>query len=430
MNKMFLILQREFLSRVKKKSFLLTTILVPLLFPTIIGVVFYFIKKEDDTAKQKTVQVLDESHSLSMESLAKFKFVSVSGNLDHAKEAFKESDDFALLYIPDYDIEKPEGFRLYAKSNTHFSTINELEGKIRESVKERKLQAYKVDTEILEKLKTSIDLKSLNVSEGGEKENDAGISFIIGYATGFLIYIFMFAYGGQVMQGVIEEKSSKIVEVIVSTVKPFQLMMGKILGVAAVGLFQVIIWIVIVSTFSLIVSAIFGVDISQTSQMADAAQQASNSAETEKFMRLISSIPFTKIILTFIFYFLGGYLLYGSLFAAIGSAVDTPAEAQQFMMPIMMPLIVGIIGMSSVVNNPDGAVSFWLSIIPFTSPIIMMGRIGFGVPWWELALSMSLLIAGFIGTVWLSGRIYRVGILMHGVKVNYKTLAKWFMLKN
>ncbi|UII28691.1 ABC transporter permease [Fulvivirga maritima] len=430
MNKMFLILQREFLSRVKKKSFLLTTILVPLIFPLIIGTVFYFIKKEDDTAKQKTVQVLDESHSLNMDSLAKFKFIPVTGNLDQAKEAFKESDDFALLYIPDYDLENPEGFTLYAKSNTHFSTVNELEAKIRESVKEKKLQAYQVDTEILEKLKTRIDLKSLNVSEGGEKENDAGISFIIGYVTGFLIYIFMFAYGGQVMQGVIEEKSSKIVEVIVSTVKPFQLMMGKILGVAAVGLFQVIIWIVLVSTFSLIASAVFGIDMSQSSQMADAAQQASTSPEAEKLMRLIASIPITQIVLTFIFYFIGGYLLYGSLFAAIGSAVDTPAEAQQFMMPIMMPLIVGIIGMSSVVNNPDGAVSFWLSIIPFTSPIIMMGRIGFGVPWWELALSMGLLIAGFIGTVWLSGRIYRVGILMHGVKVNYKTLAKWFMMKN
>ena len=430
MNKMFLILQREFLSRVKKKSFLLTTILVPLIFPLLIGGIFYLINKEESNAEIKTVEVLDESGSFNMDSLSKYNFTAVTGDVEQAKIAFKESDDFALLYIPDYDIEDPKGFTLYAKSNTHFSTINDLEDRIRESIKEQKLEAYQVDTEILKKLKTTVDLKSLNISEEGEKENDAGISFIIGYATGFLIYIFMFAYGGQVMQGGIEEKSSKIVEVVVSTVKPFQLMMGKILGVAAVGLFQVLIWVVLMGVIFLVVTSVLGLEMPQAQQLSDASQMAADSPEANKFMRLMASIPFTQIILTFIFYFIGGYLLYGSLFAAVGSAVDTPAEAQQFMMPIMLPLIIGIVGMNSVVSNPDGAVSFWLSIIPFTSPIIMMGRIGFGVPWWELALSMVLLIAGFIGTVWLSGRIYRVGILMHGVKVNYKTLAKWFMMKN
>ncbi|MEM1405661.1 MAG: ABC transporter permease [Bacteroidota bacterium] len=430
MDKLFLVLQREFTSRVKKRSFLLTTILVPLVFPAIFGAIIYFMKKEDENAKQQIIHVLDKSGKFNTESTEKYSFVPVNGDLETAKSAFTESDDYGLLYIPNFDIESPQGFTLYAKSNPNFSTINSIENKIESSIRDEKMKVYEVDKEMLDRLKTRIDLKSLNISEGEEKESDAGVSFGIGYVTGFLIYIFMFAYGGQVMQGVIEEKSSKIVEVIVSTVKPFQLMMGKILGVASVGLFQVIIWVVLMGTLFTVVTGVLGLEMPQQAQLSEAAEMAQNSPEAEKAMRLFASIPFTKIILTFIFYFIGGYLLYGSLFAAVGSAVDTASEAQQFMFPIMIPLIAGIVGMSSIINNPDGNVSFWLSIIPFTSPIAMMGRIGFGVPAWELALSMVLLILGFIGTVWLAGRIYRVGILMHGTKVNYKVLAKWFMMKN
>ncbi len=430
MDKLFLVLKREFTSRVKKKSFLLTTILVPLLFPAIFGVIIYFMKKEDENIKQQIIQVLDESGKFDTKSTEKYSFVPISGDLESAKVAFTESDDYGLLYIPNFNLESPEGFTLYAKSNPNFSTINSIENKIESSIREEKLKVYEVDKEMLDKLKTNIDLTSLNISEGVEKESNAGISFGIGYVTGFLIYIFMFAYGGQVMQGVIEEKSSKIVEVIVSTVKPFQLMMGKILGVASVGLFQVVIWVVLMGTLFTVITGVLGLELPHSAQLSEATEMAKHSPEADKVMRLIASIPFTKIILTFIFYFIGGYLLYGSLFAAVGSAVDTPSEAQQFMFPIMIPLIAGIVGMSSIINNPDGNVSFWLSIIPFTSPIAMMGRIGFGVPAWELALSMVLLILGFIGTVWLAGRIYRIGILMHGTKVNYKVLAKWFMMKN
>ena len=430
MDKLFLVLKREFTSRVKKKSFLLTTILVPLLFPAIFGVIIYFMKKEDENIKQQIIQVLDESGKFDTKSTEKYSFVPISGDLESAKVAFTESDDYGLLYIPNFNLESPEGFTLYAKSNPNFSTINSIENKIESSIREEKLKVYEVDKEMLDKLKTNIDLTSLNISEGVEKESNAGISFGIGYVTGFLIYIFMFAYGGQVMQGVIEEKSSKIVEVIVSTVKPFQLMMGKILGVASVGLFQVVIWVVLMGTLFTVITGVLGLELPHSAQLSEATEMAKHSPEADKVMRLIASIPFTKIILTFIFYFIGGYLLYGSLFAAVGSAVDTPSEAQQFMFPIMIPLIAGIVGMSSIINNPDGNVSFWLSIIPFTSPIAMMGRIGFGVPAWELALSMVLLILGFIGTVWVAGRIYRIGILMHGTKVNYKVLAKWIMMKN
>lgn len=425
MNKTLLIIQREFLSRVKKKSFLVATILVPLIFPALIGGIGYVMKEEAENASAEVIHVLDEQGSFNLENTDKYEFIKVSGDLESAKKALAESDDYGLLYIPDFKIESPEGFVLYAKSNPNFSTIGDIENEIEDVIKDSKLQVYNIDKEVLDKLKTKIDLRAVNISEGEEKESDAGISFGIGYFTGFLIYIFMFAYGGQVMQGVIEEKSSKIVEVIISTVKPFQLMLGKILGVASVGLFQVLIWVVLIAVLSTVVLGLLGLEIPQ-----ETAMQAPDAQTSEKFVRLLANIPFTKIILTFIFYFIGGYLLYGALFAAAGSAVDSPSEAQQFMFPIMIPLIAGIIGMGSIVNNPDGNVSFWLSIIPFTSPIAMMGRIGFGVPAWELALSMVLLVLGFVFTTWLAGRIYRVGILMHGVKVNYKTLAKWFMMKN
>lgn len=425
MNKTLLIIQREFLSRVKKKSFLIATIVVPLIFPAIIGGITYMMVKEEKDAKAKVVQVLDQDGSFNVEGSDKYEFVKVSGDLETAKTAFRESDDYGLLYIPEFSVENPEGFTLYAKSNPNFSVIESLEKEIEEVIKDKKLRAYNINQEVLDKLKTNISLRSVNVSEGQEKESDAGISFGIGYVTGFLIYIFMFAYGGQVMQGVMEEKSNKIVEVIVSTVKPFQLMLGKILGVASVGFFQVIIWIVLIGVLSSMVLGFFGLEVPQGS-----IEQTGDPEKADEMLRLLANIPFTKIILTFIFYFIGGYLLYGALFAAVGSAVDSPSEAQQFMFPIMIPLIAGIIGMGSIINNPDGNLSFWLSIIPFTSPIAMMGRIGFGVPAWQLVLSMSLLVLGFIFTTWIAGRIYRVGILMHGVKVNYKTLAKWFMMKN
>lgn len=425
MKKTLLIIQREFLSRVRKKSFLIATILVPLIFPAMIGGLGYVMKREAEGAKAHKVQVLDSQGNLHLENTDKYEFVKVNGDLETAKTAFQQSDDYGLLYVPKFDLENPEGFTLYSKSNPNFSVIDDLEKVIENAVKDNKLQVYNIDKEVLDKLKTNIDLRSVNISEGAEKESDAGISFGIGYVTGFLIYIFMFAYGGQVMQGVIEEKSSKIVEVIVSTVKPFQLMLGKILGVASVGLFQVLIWVVLMTVLTTVVLGFLGMEIPH-----ETMAQAGNLEGSEKMLHLLANIPFAKIILTFIFYFIGGYLLYGSLFAAVGSAVDSPSEAQQFMFPIMIPLIAGIIGMGSIVNNPEGSLSFWLSIIPFTSPIAMMGRIGFGVPAWQLALSMTLLILGFIFTTWLAGRIYRVGILMHGVKVNYKTLAKWFMMKN
>lgn len=442
MNKILLIIRREFLSRVKKKSFLIATLLVPILFPTIIGGLVYFVIQEKENAGPRQVYVLNESDSLTLENTDSYNFTKLNVPLDGALDTLQESDAYALLYIPKIDIEKPEGIVMYSKSTPGPTAVGAIENILEDRIKDLKLVKYDIDQETLSKLNTyvSLDTRISSSDESEQKESNSGIASAIGYVTGFLIYMFLFVYGGQVMQGVIEEKNSKIVEVIVSTVKPFHFMLGKVIGVATVGLVQILIWIILMGGIFTGASAFLesnsnGPTMEQIAAETPSgqiiAEQSQSNPKVQKIMDEIAKIPFTQIIISFIFYFIGGYLLYGALFAAVGSAVDTPADAQQFMLPIMLPIIVGFVGMSMfVTDDPHGAASFWLSVIPFTSPIVMMGRIGFGVPIWEQALSMGLLIVGFIFTIWLAGRIYRVGILMHGAKVNYKVLAKWFMMKN
>ena len=272
----------------------------------------------------------------------------------------------------------------------------------------------------------------------------------LGYFAGFLIYFFVFLYGAMVMRGVIEEKTSRIVEVIVSSVKPFQLMLGKILGIALVGLTQFIAWVVLITLFVSVGMQVFGPDYSaenvapqqemvesvmsqQSINVSDVAEiQAENSSDNFKDILLstVDSINFIVVLLSFLFYFIGGYLLYASLFAAIGSAVDSETDTQQFMMPVTIPLVIGLLVMINTIQNPDGAMAFWFSIIPFTSPIVMMARIPFGVPYWEVALSMSLLIITFLGATWFAAKIYRTGILMYGKKVSYGEIWKWIRYKS
>lgn len=436
MKKIVLVIQREFMSRVKKKSFLLATILVPLIFPAIIGLMVYLRIESEKNKAQEVVQVLDESGLISFEESKEYVYKKVEGPLDVAKEQFNQSEDFALIYIPEITVDNPSGISFYAKTSPGITLVRGFERNIESQIRDLKLTRSGLTEEQLAQLDTDVEIASFNISEtGDEKKSDANSTFWLGYVTGFLIYIFLFAYGSQVMQGVIEEKSSKIVEVIVSTVRPFHMMIGKVVGVASVGIFQLLIWVVLMGVISTVGLSFLGasMDPVETAQMMQGSEEMSKaqSAEVEKIMSVISDIPVTQIVLLFLFYFLGGYLLYGALFAAVGSAVDTPADAQQFMMPIMLPIIVSLMGLFMFVfEDPNGSVSFWLSVIPFTSPIVMMGRIGFGVPTWEIALSMVLLIGGFIFTLWLAGRIYRIGILMHGTKVNYKVLGKWLMMKN
>lgn len=442
MNKIWLIIQREFLNRVQKKSFLIATILVPLIFPAIIGGLIFIMIKESESAKADTVQVLDESKMFTFKSNKRFRFVPLDLTLDQAKKVYNETDDFALLYVPKIDINKPEGIAIYTKANPSIEKVGDLESSIENQIHDLKLREYNIDEATLKSLRPKVNLKQFNLSETGEeKSSSAGILYGLGFVLGILIYMFVLIYGIQIMQGVIDEKTSKVVEVIVSSVKPFQLMLGKIIGIASVGLVQFTIWIILITVLSSGTLAYFGLKMPQKQVMEQVTKQMEKDPEMKqavdqqnsKVVELLgnwSELPMLKITIVFVFYFLGGYLLYGALFAAVGSAVDSQQEAQQFQFPVTIPLLIGYLGLFMfILRDPHGSISFWLSVIPFTSPVAMVGRIAFGVPLEELILSMTLLIGGFLLTTWVAGRIYRVGILMTGTKVSYKVLAKWFMMK-
>lgn len=433
-------MQREFLNRVQKKSFLIATILIPLIFPALIGVmVFIFIQQEEQAGKT-VIEVLDESGRMNLESTEKFEFITLSGNLEQAKAAYNQTKHFALLFIPAFDLTKPEGLTLYTKDNPSVRKMDGLESILERRIHDLKLEQFNIDKETLKSLKTNISLKSINLTESGEeKDSNTGMLYVLGFVLGVLIYMFVLIYGMQIMLGVIEEKTSKIVEVIVSSVKPFQLMMGKILGIASVGLLQFLIWAVLIGVLSTATLSYFGLKMPQQQAMEQVMSQTDNpeieeameqNSKVFEVVKSINNIPYAFIVFNFAFYFLGGYLLYGALFAAVGSAVDSQQEAQQFTLPITLPLIIAYFGLFMfILNDPHSPASFWFSIIPFTSPVAMVGRLGYDPPLWQLILSQVLLIGGFILTTWIAGRIYRIGILMHGTKVNYKVLAKWFMMK-
>jgi len=411
MNKVWLIIQREFLNRVQKKSFLIATILVPLIFPVIIGGLVYVAIKESESAKAETVQVLDESKLFTFTNSKRFTFVPIDMPLEQAKKVYNETQDFGLLYIPAFDINKPEGVALYTKENPSVEKVGDLQSALEQQIHDLKLKEYNIDESILKSLRPKVSMKQFNLTETGEeKSSNSGLLYGLGFLLGILIYMFVLIYGIQIMQGVIDEKTSKIVEVIVSSVKPFQLMLGKILGIASVGLLQFTIWIVLISVLSSVTMGYFGAKMPQQQAMEQVSKQMASDPEMKEamnqqngkvteFLTNASEIPFTKIALVFVFYFLGGYLLYGALFAAVGSAVDSQQEAQQFQFPVTIPLLIGYMGLFMfILRDPHGPISFWLSIIPFTSPVAMVGRIGYGVPDWQLALSIVLLIGGFLLT--------------------------------
>lgn len=444
MNKILLIIQREFLNRVQKKSFLLTTILVPLIFPAIMGVMIYIMVKQSEVTTVKTVYVLDESHTFALKSTKEFNFIAATGTLDQAKIAYDSSGSFGLVYVPQFEISDPKGFTFLSHENPTVEQMEKLENFFEEQVRNKKLEQYKVDQATLDALKTNIEIRQVkkDAATGEEKASSSGLIYGVGFVLGILIYMFVLIYGIQIMHGVIDEKTSKVVEVIVSSVKPFQLMLGKIIGIASVGLLQFIIWIVLSFGVTSSVLAYFGLNTPQKQMIEQVSKQTDQTSvttptetkvpneELQKFLSNWSQLPFGKIAVVFVFFFLGGYLLYGSLFAAVGSAVDSIQDAQQFQFPITLPLLIGYLSLFIIIlRDPNSTASFWLSIIPLTSPVAMVGRIASGVPDWELALSMALLVAGFLFTTWVAGRIYRVGILMTGTKVNYKVLAKWFMTK-
>lgn len=440
MNKILLIIQREYLSRVKKKSFLLMTFLVPALFIGMMSLVVYLTTKGDDNIKN--FKVLDQSGIFENQfnNSNNLNFSYIIGNYEEAKKDIrKEKNDF-LLYIPS-DYAQTGNIELISEKKPGIAVVNDVENQMETILRNKKLMAAGIDTSVLNSSKTKVSINAKQLTEEGEKDASLGATYVVGFVSAFLIYLSLFIYGAQVMRGVIEEKTNRIIEVIVSSVKPFQLMMGKIIGIGAVGLTQFLLWIILSTSLSTVAANAFNKDDNSTAKIEQASHKdskammidtakADNGNKVQQLLKAADTINFPYIIGTFFFYFLGGYLLYSALFAAVGSAVDNETETQQFMLPITLPLIFTfIIGMNVIVNNPDSQLSFWMSMIPFTSPIAMMIRIPFGVPVWQLALSMTLLVGGFIFTTWVASRIYRVGILMYGKKVSYKELAKWFTYK-
>lgn len=432
MNKIGLIIRREYLTRVRKKSFIIMSIVGPLLFALVFVIPIWLASGEGD---EKIIEILDESGYFKgkFDDTGSVSFTYLDNTIEEAKEDLTSKNSYGLLYIPRLDLDDPKGITFFAEKNPSIEVQASLERQLKNEIEEIKLNESGIDKEKLDKIKTNIDLNVINITDKGEKEGDVIVATITGYASALLIYFFIFLYGVQTLRGVIEEKTSRIVEIIISSVKPFQLMMGKIIGIGAVGLTQLIIWTALTIVIQQAVMTFYNIDISRSKQieMASGTQVAEGEEVVmPEIFEKLETINFPLLIGMFLFFFITAYLFYGSLFAAVGSAVDNDADAQQFQLPITLPLIFSIMLLAAILRDPHGNLAFWTSIIPFTSPVVMMMRIPFDPPVWQILLSMVCMVAGFIASTWFAGRIYRVGILMHGTKVNYKILAKWFMMKN
>lgn len=436
MNKIWLIIQREYWVRVRKRSFIIMTLLSPLLFAALM-VVPVLIASSSFFKEEKVIQVLDQSNIFKgkIKNTDKITFKYLEQDSLQARKSFEQSKDYALLVIPAIDISNPVGFRMIGKQNISLDVENYLRSELERIIREERMTAMGIKQEDLEKTKAKVRITT-ETQEG--KESNSGVVYAVSFLAATLVYMSVFLYGVQVMRSVIEEKTNRIVEVIISSVKPIELMLGKIIGVAGVGLTQFLLWIILTFAFSSSVMALIGDDkmvkepLKQVQTMQpnpDIIQKAETVTTIDRIGTALSNLNVPLILGTFLFYFVGGYLLYSAMFAAVGSAGDNETEAQQFSLPVSLPLIIGFVLAQSIINEPNGGLAFWLSIIPFTSPVAMMVRIAAGVPTWELLLSMFLLVVGFLFVTWLAARIYRVGILMYGKKVNFKEIAKWLFVK-
>ena len=420
MRKIWLIIKREYLVRVRKKSFIVMTIVGPLLMVALMIFPNYLANQSQEV---RTIAI-DEDGFEFTNQIKDTDFLNFSKipneEADLLKNDFSESNYYALLHIDG------NNFTLYSNQQISLSVSKAIENQLEQIIEHQKLKAAGIDLDILSESESTVRITTKIITEDGNTtKSKAEASMGIGFICGILIYIFIFMYGTMVMRGVIEEKTSRIVEVIISSVKPFQLMMGKILGVALVGLTQFLLWILLTITIASVAELMF-INSGSISTELSSTQQSSLLSEISN---LTGGINLVQIFISFIFYFLAGYLMYSSLFAAVGSAVDAEADTQQFVLPITIPLILAFILIQPIMENPDGPLAFWMSIIPFTSPVIMMVRLPFGVANWELAISMGILILSFILSTYLAGKIYRTGILMYGKKTSYKELWKWLSYK-
>jgi ABC-2 type transport system permease protein len=438
MGKIGIIARREFNERVKKKSFIITTILMPLFFVAIIGVSVYMGTMRSDEVRN--IAVVDDSGIVApkLEDTGVLHF-EVSGRSYDEIRGENREDLFGILHIGADIMTDSRNIEFYTYEASTMTIESGITGQINSILEDEKLKAYEIDNlaEIMNEVKTNVSLRTMEITSSGESRDSSSVlSMAAAYIFGFLIYMFVFLYGNMVMQGVIEEKGSKVLELMVSSVKPFQLMMGKIIGIASVAVTQLVIWVVFIVVVGGAVMNFFAGDMMETaaamqSGMPVNVDMASVNLDQVALINRLTDVGYlTTLIGGFILYFIGGYLLYAALFAAVGSAVDNEKDTQNLQLPITIPLILGIIVMINVMNDPHTSIAFWFSIIPFTSPVVMMARLPYGVPGWELALSLVLLYLTFVGTVWLAGKIYRVGIFMYGKKPTFKELYKWSKYKS
>ena len=433
MNKIGLIIRREYFTRVKKRSFIIMTFLGPLLIAAVYIIPILLALHSDN--EKRTIAVVDQSHWFERQFVSSENqtFIRLDDiDIDSTKKLVQEGFFDIALYIPETQLNIPSSAVVYSMKQVPMSVEEHIKDVMKNEVQVQKLIASGIDPDILESIKTHINLTVIRMDEeGGEKETFTEIQFALGMILAVMIYVFIILFGGQVMQGVMEEKSSRIVEVIVSSVKPFQLMMGKIIGVSLVALTQFVMWIMLTGIIYVGFSAAVGITHPEAiSQGTVMTQEISNTnimdnEAVQDVLNVVHSIDFGTIIVSFIVFFLLGYLLYATMFAAIGSLVDNNTDSQQFTLPVTVPLIIAIISAVYIVNDPDSSLAVWLSMIPFTSPVVMMVRIPFGVPIWQVVVSVILLAGTFVGMTWVAAKVYRTGILMYGKKPTYKEIFKW-----
>ncbi|WP_397363369.1 ABC transporter permease [Olleya sp. R77988] len=436
MNHLPLIIKREYLTKVRNKAFIIMTFLSPLIMIGLITVVAYLAQMNNN--KERQISILDQS-SLLQEVFVdtdntKYTFINNDVTLENAKTIVQENGNYGLLHIKKMDSlsDAKDSFRFYSEDSPSISVISNLDNIIEKELTNINMNRLGVNPEIIKTSKITVDIAQ--ESFAGEKTSkvDSGVKIAFGVMAGYLLFMFIIIYGNMIMRSVIEEKTSRIIEVIISSVKPIQLMLGKIIGTSLVGMTQVVIWIILGSVLVVVVSLVFGIDLAQTNmpqqEMMQQAMQGSGNGmdKIQELMSAFFNLPLANLVIAFILFFISGYLLYSSLYAAIGAAVDNETDTQQFMMPIILPLILAVyVGGFTVIEDPHGTVSTVFSFIPFTSPVVMLMRIPFGVPIWQQLLSLAVLIGTFMFTVWFAAKIYRVGILMYGKKPTYKELIKW-----
>ena len=432
MNHLSLIIKREYINKVRNKSFIIMTFLSPLIFVGIFALVGYLSSINNATIRD--ISIVDESGVLAKnfkdtqtEKYTVLKNVSI----DDAKLLGDEGTVYGVLHIP--KTTTLEGLAtattFYSKESPSLTIMRDIENTIESQVNTARLKQANIDADKIKALRIEVDTKQETFEGKKTSKADAIAKLIFGGAAGYLLFMFIIIYGNMIMRSVIEEKTSRIIEIIISSVKPIKLLLGKIIGTSLAGVTQFVAWVILISILTSVVSLVFGIDPgaaqSQQQEMITQASGGSSSLFLEAY-RAYESLPLANLVIMFLLFFVGGYLLYASLYAAIGAAVDNETDTQQFMIPVIMPLILSIyVGFFTVIENPHGMVSQVFSYIPFTSPVVMLMRIPFGVPLWQQVLSVTILFVTFIGMVFFAAKIYRVGILMYGKKPTYKDLLKW-----